>query len=226
MDWVLYIIYSLTAIGSIVVAIITYYRWIYYPKRERQDRIKNIFLKPLLKIIFSLKEKIEQYSIPGINPLSKLFDEQSSEVTNELTTLKENLEYSIETYRVWLHEANDFIRGRIWHIVYYQGTVGNVLATEYEEKGVGSLGDVLASSLSTRILEGQKITISWFNDNVSEKYTEAIKNCKHNQDFKDILGSIDKIRDRPVLEKLRQERDLLLKYLDETASRVRDSLLK
>ncbi|MCK5261455.1 MAG: hypothetical protein KAJ44_04685 [Thermoplasmatales archaeon] len=225
MEWVLYIIYSLIAVGTIASAIITYYKWIYYPKREKRERIKNIFLRPLLKIIPSLKEEIEQYSIPNLDPLSKLFDKHNSEVTNELTTLKGDLERRIETYRDWLSEANDFISGRIWYIVYYQGIVGNKLATEYEEKGIGSLGHDLVRFLATPILEGQKITISWFNDNVSEKYTEAIKNCKRYQDFKNTLGLIDKIRERQVLKKLREERDFLLKYLDETVSRLKGSLL-
>lgn len=80
--------------------------------------------------------------------------------------------------------------------------------------GRGELGPILIDFLAYPILEGQKITINWFNDNVSEEYIEAIEKCKHKQDFKDILGSIDKIRDHQVLKKLREERDLLLKYLD------------
>jgi len=206
MDWFVFFI----AIGAIGSLIIEFYYRIY---RERK-KTEGIFLNPLLESISSSKKQIEQYYIPSFIALSKLFN--SSEVTGTLINLKKDLEHSVETYRVWLSEANEFIRGSIWYIVYRQGTVGNMLAKEYEKEGCGSLGDMLIQFLAHPILEGQKITIGWFNDNVDveEKYIEAIKKCEHHRDFKDILGSIDKIKDHQILKKLKEERDLLLKYLD------------
>lgn len=210
MDWFVFFI-AIGAICTIGTLAIEFYHRIY---RERK-KIEGIFLKPILKNISSLKEQIEQYHIPSFNSLSNLFKDNKSEATGTLRNLKEDLEHSVETYRVWLSEANEFIRGSIWYIVYRQGTVGNILATEYKKMGRGELGPILIDFLAYPILEGQKkITISWFNDNVSEEYIEAIEKCKHKQDFKDILGSIDKIKDRQILKKLREERDLLLKYLD------------
>ena len=208
MDWIVLLI----AIGAIGSLVIEFYHRIY---RERK-KIEGIFLKPILKNISSLKEQIEQYCIPSFNSLSDLFKNNNSEVTNTLINLKEDLEHSVENYRVWLSEANDFIRGNIWYIVYRQGTTGNMLAKEYEKKGRGDLGEILIQFLAHPILEGQKITISWFKSNadIEEKYIESIEECERHRDFKKILGSIDKIRDRQILKKLREERDLLLKYLD------------
>lgn len=112
MDWIVLLI----AIGAIGLVIEFYYR-IY----RHWKKIENVFLKPLLESISSLKKQIEQYHIPSFNSLSNLFKNNKSEVTGTLINLKEDLEHSVETYRVWLSGANDFIRGKIWYIVYRQG---------------------------------------------------------------------------------------------------------
>lgn len=217
MDWIVFFI-AIGAIGAIGSLIIEFYYRIY---RERK-KTEGIFLNPLLESISSSKKQIEQYHIPSFTSLSTLFNK--SEVTRTLMNLKEDLEHSVETYNIWLMEAHDFIRGSIWYIIYRQGTVGNMLATEYEKKGCGDLGEILIQFLAHPILEGQKITVGWFNDNVDieEKYIEAIKESekstskyKQHQDFKGILSSIDKIKDHQILKKLREERETLLKYLDE-----------
>jgi predicted nucleotidyltransferase len=117
-------------------------------------------------------------------------------------------------YKLLEHNQN-FIRFQGY---FYLNSHLSELQEEYQSLGVGSLEFELYESVLTPILENEKITLRWLEDNKSELY-ENLTKCPSYKKLKTLLDWLND--ENPSSENLRKAEQELIQSAEELKNELR-----
>ena len=193
---------ALTAIFSFIAAITEIYYRVYIPKSKEKEKKREDVYKPLLNdvdaLIISIKKR---------EKFSEVFNWKTVEekVSPKLfEKLKELFEVKADRWYKLLEHNREFVRFQCYFIA--NNSLEN-LPTEFKNLGAGNLGLVLYEAVGTRVLEGEKISLRWLEDNESD-LLETLKKCPSYKNIKNFLDWIN-VESPCLIYSKNAEQDLL-----------------
>ena len=177
---------TIAAIFTAITAITGVYRFVYIPKMKARDEKREKIYKPLLQDVDALTESVKKrknFSAPfnwktveeNVSP--KLF-----EGLTELFEVKASSWYKL------LEHNRDFVRLQCYF--YLDKNIEN-LQKEFKELGVGALESELYEAIVTPILEREKISLRWLEDNKNVLF-ENLKKCPSYKNINNLLDWVNK----------------------------------
>ncbi len=183
-NWTL-IIAAIAAIMTSIAALIQVYSKVYVPRSKDKERKREEIYKPLLNdvnaLIISIKKR---------EKFREVFDWKTVEekVSPKLfEKLKELFEVKADRWYKLLEHNREFVRFQCYFIA--NNSLEN-LPTEFKNLGAGNLGVVLYEAVGARILEGEKISLRWLEDN-NPDLLETLKKCPSYKNIKNFMDWIN-----------------------------------
>jgi len=183
-DWAL-IIASIAAIFTAITAITGLYRLVYVPKTKDKERKREDTYKPLLQDVDALIESVKKRVNFGAPFNWKTVEERVSPKLFE--KLEELFEVKADRWYRLLEHNREFVRFRCYF--YLDKNLEN-LQKEFKALGVGALEYELYQAIVTPVLEGEKISLRWLEDNKPELF-ENLKKCQSYKSIKNLLDCIN-----------------------------------
>ncbi len=183
-DWGLVLTALLVVIASFGLLMEYYYR-VHRPREKDKEQKRNEIYKPLVNNLNILIERVKQKEAV-ITP----FDWKTVEdkVPAQLFERIQNLyEDKVDYYQRLSQHIKDFIR---YKICFDLNSYLSGLQEEFHKLGVGKLEYELFNSIVTPIMDGEKITLRWLEENKPELY-ENLEKCPNHKRLKELLDSLN-----------------------------------
>lgn len=200
-NWIL-IFTALASIFSFLALLTEYYYRVHRPRAKDKEEKRDKIYKPLRKDLDALVE-----SVRAREPFSPPFNWKTVEgdVSSQLFgRLQKLFEEETGNYHKWLKHNQDFIR---FEGYFYLKSQLPKLEKEFKSLGVGGLEFELHKSIVAPLLEGEKITLRWLEDNSPELHENLMK-CESHKKLKRLLDYLNE--ENPCIVAFRKaEQDLL-----------------
>ena len=205
-DWSL-VFAVLTAVFSFCALLTEIYYRVYRTRTKDKEQKRKEVYKPLLTDIDVLVEKVRKKEVfsPPFN--WKTVEEKVS--TRLYGKLQKLFQEKVDNYYKLLKHNQNFIR---YFGYFYLNSNLSKLQKEYLGLGVGGLEFELYESIVTPILEGEKITLRWLEDNKPELY-ENLAKCPSYKTLKGLLDWLNE--ENPCIASLRKAEQDVLKSAEE-----------
>ena len=204
MDWT-----AILAIGSIGSLIVTFYRWVYCPHKEKIAREKEEIYKPLYRDIEILTKSVKNFEEERCGQHFPFWKTLEGKASSDLySKLEELFEKRFREYCSWLKASQNFIR---YTIYFYVDMHLRKLDEEFKNLGVGSFEYKLYSSLVLPILYGESMSLAWFKEHDLSLW-EDIEKCPHSKDIRNLFKWLKE--HNPCIESVRESRKDLIKLAE------------
>lgn len=179
-----------------------YYYRVYRTRAKDKEQKRNEIYKPLLKDIDALIESVRVKKLFGPPFNWKTVEDKVS--TQLYGRLQKLFQEKVDNYHQWLEHNQNFIRFKGY---FYLKSHLPELEEEFKSLGFGGLEFQLYESIIIPLLEGEKITLRWLEDNRPELHENLIK-CASYKKIKRLFNWLNK--EDPCIVSLRKtEQDLL-----------------
>jgi len=172
---------ALATVFSFIAAITEIYYRVHIPRTKDKERKREDIYKPLLKDVDALIESIEKRTkfSPPFNwrTVEEKVSPKFFEKLNDLFDVRADRYYKL------LEHNREFVRLQVYF--YLDKNLEN-LKTEFKNLGVGGLESELYQVIVSPILEGEKISLRWLEDNKPELF-ENLKKCPSCKNIKSLL---------------------------------------
>ena len=193
---------ALLAIFGFFGLLMEYYYRVHRPREKDKKQKRNEVYKPLLKDVDVLIE-----SVRVKEPFSPPFNWKTVEgkVSSQLfRRLQKLFQEKADNYYKWLEHNRNFIRFKGY---FYLKSHLPELEEEFKNLGFGGLEFQLYESIVMPLLESEKITLRWLEDNRPELHENLMK-CQSYKKLKRLLDYLNK--ENPCIVPFRKaEQDLL-----------------
>lgn len=213
MDWNL-ILTALSVIFSFCVLLTAIYYRVYIPREKAKEEKRVGIYKPLLKDVDALIEKVGERK--AFSPPFNWKTVEDKVSTYLYVRLQKLFEDKYENYFKLLQHNQNFIR---YEGYFYLNYHLSELQKEFKSLGVGALEYELYNTIVTSVLEGEKITLNWIEENNPELY-EHLTRCPSYKKLKTLLDWLNE--ENPCIVSLRMAERDLLNYAEE----LKDELKK
>jgi len=200
-DWGL-VLGTISAVFTFVILLTQYYSRVYVPRRKDKEEKRNTIYKPLLMDIGALIEKVRKREV--FNPPFEWKSVEGKVSAQLYSKLQELFQEKTDNYHKWLKNNQDFIRFKGY---FYLKSNLSDLEKEFLSLGEGALEYELYNSITSPVLEGEKVSLKWIEDNRPEFY-ERLTKCPSHKKLKTLLNWLNE--ENPSVVSLRKaEQDLL-----------------
>ena len=183
-NWTL-VFTALTAIFSFIAAITEIYYRVYIPRSKDKDKKREDVYKPLLNdvdvLIASVKKREKFSEVFNWKTVKEKVSPKFFEKLKELFEVKAHLWYKL------LEHNRDFLR---YQCYFYVNTNLENLQKEFGSLGSGNLGNVMFEVTDKPLIESEKISLRWLEDNQPELF-ELLKKCASYKSLKSLFDWIN-----------------------------------
>jgi len=184
-NWTL-VFAAIAAIAGSIAAAIQVYSKVYVPRSKEKEIKRETFYKQLLDdvdaLIESVQKRQEFHELFNWRTVERKVSPRLFERLTDLFEVKAKHWYNL------LEHNREFIRLKCY---FYLDKNLESLETEFKSLGVGALEFELFQAIATPILEGEKISFRWLDDNKPDLF-ENLKKCPSYKKIKALLDWLNK----------------------------------
>lgn len=212
-DWGL-VLGVISAVFTFFILLTQYYSRVYIPRKKEKEEKSNAIYKPLLMDIDVLVEKVRKREV-----FNTPFDWKTVEgkISAQLyRRFQELFQEKTDNYYRLLKHNQDFVR---FESYFYLNNNLSDLQKEFQSLGVGALEYELYNSIVSPVLEGEKVSVKWIEDNHPELY-EHLTRCPSYKKINNLLNWLNE--KSPSLISLRNAEKDLLEQAEKLKARLKE----
>lgn len=194
---------AIAAVGTVATAIISFYRWIWIPRKLRIKKEKCEVYQPIYANLQDLVRWVTDFNMDAIQNISYQLKGPVDMLPQHARQTIDDLYRKLDLYRDW-HTAT---KACIDLEIYKTCIDRNELVSKYKNDLGNDLASELAKRITPAVIKGEEIKKSWITDN-----TDFYRNMQRIQKVEDfdnmVVNFSSRLKSFPIPS--------LLKRLDES----------